>query len=99
VRMGRKLIGHKDHEAQLPELIRVLKEFGYSIKCVTFRDVFAFPASGGLVGPELIPHVEWLERLILAADHFLNSVLRVLGLQKYFCWRYIIQATRPRIRE
>jgi hypothetical protein len=95
VRVSRKLIRHKDYEAPLEVLLRVLEETGYIAHQINFRDVLAFPLSGGLVGYELVPHIKWLERFILEFDHLLVKVLKSVGFERYFCWRYLIVA-RPR---
>ena len=95
VRIARKLIRHKDYEAPLKALLRVLEENEYIVQHVNFRDVLAFPLSGGLVGYELVPHIKWLEWFILEFDHLLIKVLKSLGIERYFCWRYLIVA-RPR---
>jgi SAM-dependent methyltransferase len=95
VRLARKIIRHRDYEAPLKVLVRVLEDNGYEVQNVSFRDVLAFPLSGGLVGYELVPHIKWLERFILEFDHLLVKVLKYVGIERYFCWRYLIVA-RPR---
>lgn len=93
--MARKLIGHRDYEAPLPDLLKTLKiKSGCIISHIEYRDVLAFPLSGGSVGKELIPHIEWLENLIPSFDHFLTKALLLLGMEKHFCWQYLVVARK-----
>lgn len=93
VKAARKIIRHEDYEAPLLELKRVLEKNGLTIKGISFRDILAFPLSGGLVGYELIPNVKWLGSLLLWFDHFLVNIFSSLGIESFFCWRYLVIAS------
>ena len=92
--MSRKVIDHQDAEARLEYVISVLEAFGYRVTHISYRDVLAFPLSGGLVGYELCPPIDSLQRLVLAGDEVANQILQRMGLQKHLCWRYLVHASK-----
>ena len=94
VKFSRKLIAHQDPEAHLDDVIAVLELSGFNVKVCRWRDVIAFPMSGGFVGMELVPNLGLFKKPILAFDSFLNNILRILNLQRHICWRYLIYATK-----
>ena len=51
VRLARKIIAHDDGEASSEKVIAHLRKHGFTVRSVRFRDVMAFPLSGGFVGP------------------------------------------------
>jgi len=94
VRFSRKLIGHVDHEVSCGYITDILEDNGFAVKTIMWRDLFAFPLSGGFIGPELIPNIGFLKKTVIFFDKVINSFLSVLHIQKHFCWRYIIYAAR-----
>ena len=96
VKMCRKLVKHQDEEAPLPQVIKALNNCGYKLEYLKLRDVFAMPLSGGFVGPKLCPDIQFLHKVLIKMDHFICAVLRLLFLQKFFCWRYLIKARKER---
>jgi hypothetical protein len=58
-----------------------------------FSEVFAFPLSGGYVGPELIKS-PFLMRFILKIDRFFLKALNFMKLSRFVCWRYVIVAEK-----
>jgi len=94
VRLSRKIIRHSDPEAPLEIVIKVLKDSGFEIKHCKWRDVIAFPLSGGFVSREIVPNISFFKKMIIRFDSLLNIILSTLCLQKYFCWRYLIFATK-----
>lgn len=94
VKISRKIINHKDPEMPLDVTIKTLEERGFYIKSYFLRDVFAFALSGGFVGLELVPNIRPIKRLIIEIDAKLNDILIFLNMQKHFCWRYLIYATK-----
>ena len=94
VKISRKIVKHKDEEVSLQTLIKALKENGFSVKKCIWRDVIAFPLSGGFVGPELIPNNKFIKNIVIKVDMYMNNILKCLNIQKYFCWRYLIYATK-----
>lgn len=96
VKISRILVDHKDPEGNFEDVKQALERSGFKIQYHTWRDVIAFPLSGGLVAKELVPEIRWVESLLLWFDRFLNNTLKILKLQKYFCWRYLIYAARTK---
>ena len=94
VKLSRKLIRHKDPEAPLKTVLRALRSKGFMVKTCKLRDVIAFPLSGGFVGRELVPNIKFIKDVILMLDSTINVLLRMLGIEKFFCWRYVIYAVK-----
>jgi len=93
VKLSRKLIKHKDPEARSEDVVKALEKAGFTVKTCKWRDVIAFPLSGGFVGKELVPNVRIIKRLVLKMDKIANYILSKLRIQRYVCWRYVIHAT------
>lgn len=94
IRAGRKLIGHKDEELRFRDAVAQLSAHGWRVREREFRDVVAFPLSGGLVGPEALPPWPRLVERVLRYDRGAARLLKVLGLDRLFCWRFIILAQK-----
>ncbi len=94
LRVSRKIIRHVDPEAPIDGIIKALEANGFNVRECRLRDVIAFPLSGGFVGKELVPNIGPLKRVVINLDRHLNNVMRKLRLQKHFCWRYLIYATK-----
>jgi hypothetical protein len=61
-----------------------------------FSELFAFPMSGGYVGPVIVPaRPRWLGGALLAADQALGSALASLRLARFAAWRYLLVADLP----
>lgn len=99
VKFARKLIKHQDPEAPFDKTKRILEKNGFEIKKCEWRDVIAFPLSGGFVGREFVPNIKFLKNTILIIDNVLNAILSRLKVQKHVCWRYIIYAVKPDSRK
>lgn len=89
LKVSRKLINHIDPECPPQLALKILEKYGFSLTHFFYREVIAFPLSGGYVGPELIKS-PFLMRAILNLDVFINSVLKALRLSSFFCWRYVL---------
>ena len=72
--------------------VKILNRFGFKVEKVYFMDVVTIPISGGFHAPQLVPDDELVYSILLKFDSFLNSILKVLHLQKTFCWRYVTYA-------
>lgn len=94
--LARKLIGHVDPVCSPSDATRVVTEAGFRVTHLEYSELFAFPMSGGYVGPVLVPaRPRWLGDAILAADEALFRVLRALGLGRHLGWRYLLVADLP----
>ena len=94
VKLSRRLIKHKDPEAPLETVLQALRSKGFAVKTCKLRDVIAFPLSGGFVGRELVPNVKFMKDIIVTLDGAINVLLRMLRIEKFFCWRYVIYAVK-----
>jgi SAM-dependent methyltransferase len=95
VKCGRAIIGHREYnQKSLNYYIGLLRDKGYNICSMVFRDIIAFPLSGGFLGPLLVPRIEWVEKNIIMLDKKLNVLMKKIGLQKFFCWRFLVKAFR-----
>lgn len=94
LRLARKIIAHVDGEAPVEDVIALLRNHGFTPRALRFSDLVAFPLSGGYVGPDLVPNLAPLKKFFLASDAFLVRVAHVLGLERSFCWRYVLLAEK-----
>jgi len=93
VRISRKLIKHVDPEASSAYIVKALKDSGFTVASLVWRDVVAFPLSGGFIGREFVPNVKFFKDTVMMLDNAINMVLSTLNIQRQFCWRYLIYAT------
>ena len=91
LRVCRKIISHQDTEIPLKPLLSVLEKHGIVIQGPYFRDLFAFPLSGGFVGWEWVPPVKILFPLLLGLDRILQRMFHLLGMERVICWRYLLK--------
>lgn len=95
VKLSRALTRHKEfNEQPLEYYERIIQQFGFRIEKVLFRDLVAFPLSGGFVTRQWFPNNRSLQNCLLMVDERLNRVFQWVQIQKFFCWRYMLYATR-----
>jgi ubiquinone/menaquinone biosynthesis C-methylase UbiE len=91
----RVLISHKDQEVPFEALVKLLADQKVVIETILFRDLLAFPLSGGFVGREWVPSIRSLFPLVLGVDKGLQKLARLLGAEKALCWRYLVKGIIP----
>lgn len=96
VKFCRRLASHEDPPMPLEILLKAMDEVGFKVVEKRWRDVVAFPLSGGFVGVEMVPNVSFIKKAVLGADRLFNTLLRKIGAQKIFCWRYLLYAVKER---
>jgi hypothetical protein len=94
LRFCRRVVRHKDAELTYDQVVSAFRKNGFHVTHTSWRDVIAFPLSGGFVGVELVPNVGWIKKALLAIDAGLTRRVLALGLQRVFCWRYLIRFER-----
>ena len=99
LRFCRRIISHQDQEVPLEPLLALLKRNGVAVKGIYFRDLFAFPLSGGFVGWELIPPVRILFPFLLRADRILHSLFCLLRMERAVSWRYLVKGVKNEAEE
>lgn len=91
--LARKLIGHVDPVCSPAEATRVVSAARFKVVHLGYSELFAFPMSGGYVGPVLVPAApRWIGAALLAADEGLFRILGALGLGRFLGWRYLLVA-------
>ena len=91
--LARRIIGHVDPVCSPADASRVLTEAGFKVTKLEYSELFAFPMSGGYVGPVLVPsRPRFIGSAILAVDEALMGLARLLGLGRFIGWRYLLVA-------
>ncbi len=91
LRLARRIISHKDQEVPMKPLLRLLQELGLTIEGSRYRDLIAFPLSGGFVGREWVPPIRKVYPLILTVDKAFHFLAHLIGVEKMICWRYLVK--------
>lgn len=98
LQVSRFLTRHKEfNERNMEYYVHTLKNAGYAVDRVFYRDVIAFPLSGGFVTRQWFPENRFLQNWLIKADDILNRLLEMTKLQRFFCWRFMIYASKKRI--
>ena len=91
--LARRIIGHVDPVCSPRDATKALVSAGFSIVKCQYSNLFAFPLSGGYVGPVLVPSKPaFIGSAILALDRALGSALNAVGLSRFCAWRYLLVA-------
>lgn len=91
--LARKLIRHVDPVCRPADAIQVVSEAGFRVSRVSYSELFAFPMSGGYVGPVMVPpNPRFVGSALLALDAGLGMLLDTLKLSRFLCWRYLLVA-------
>jgi ubiquinone/menaquinone biosynthesis C-methylase UbiE len=91
LRFCRTLISHQDQEVTLKSLLPLMEQHGLLIQGTYFRDLMAFPLSGGFVGRPFVPPIKKLYPILLKMDRMFHFFSRILGVEKTVCWRYLVK--------
>lgn len=98
LKWARGRIGHEEFRPLPFAYYRdTLRQSGFAIARVVYRDVVAFPLSGGFVAKQRVPPHDGLERLTVAVDEGVATVVNALGLGPYLCWRYLLVADNTKV--
>lgn len=89
LRTARRLIGHVDPVCAPIEARSALQSAGFRILHQEFHETVAFPLSGGYVGIPLVPNGRAGD-FVFALDRLVLRLLRAVGIERHFCWRYLI---------
>jgi len=94
VKLSRYLIAHQDAECQCDEAIREISQMGFVIVQQKFTTLYSLPLSGGYVGYNFVPDNQLLYAIILGSEYYLENIVNLFGLGRFFCWRYLIVANK-----
>lgn len=86
----RKVSSHKDEECNYETAIDILNEMGFKIIHHSFNTVYSLPLSGGYVGINFIPNINFIQNIILASENIFEKLINKTGLGRQLCWRYLI---------
>ena len=93
LRLCRRIISHQDPEIPLRPLLHLLERHGVVIQGPYFRDLVAFPLSGGFVGWEFVPPLQFLFSAILWVDQKCQAFFHLLNMEEAISWRYLVKGT------
>lgn len=92
----RGLLGHDEYNPQNLEYYRNCANLaGFSIQKVQFRDILAFPISGGYVSHQLVPRKPSVEESIMQIDAEISRFFRFFGIDSMVSWRFLLIADKP----
>lgn len=91
--LARRIIGHVDPVCRPADAVRVVQAAGFKVASLEYSELFAFPMSGGYVGPVLVPaRPRWVGSALLGLDAGLFALLDAVGLGRFVGWRYLLVA-------
>jgi SAM-dependent methyltransferase len=90
---ARKLIGHVDPVCGPVDAARVVTAAGFKVVATEYSELFAFPMSGGYVGPVMVPAKPRLfGSFLLGVDEALSRAANAVGAGRLVSWRYLLVA-------
>jgi 2-polyprenyl-3-methyl-5-hydroxy-6-metoxy-1,4-benzoquinol methylase len=95
LKAARALFKHVDPVCSPREAARVLRSAGFEVVATEYRELLAFPLSGGYVRKSRLPDNAFLRTLLLGADRTLVPLVSALKLAPYVCWRYLVVGDLP----
>jgi SAM-dependent methyltransferase len=99
LRLSRKIISHQDQEVPPDPLLNYLKGHGVVVQGILYRDLIAFPLSGGFVGWELVPPIKALFSFLLWTDRIVHALFSFLRIEKAVSWRYLVKGVKKESKE
>lgn len=95
LQVSRFITRHKEfNERNMDYYVYMLENAGYTVDKVSYRDTIGFPLSGGFVTRQWFPENRLLQNWLMKADDLLNRFLKITRLQRFFCWRFMIRASK-----
>lgn len=94
-KIGQKIYRHKEfNEKDRLYYLNFLKQNNYNIEKLFFRDIIAFPLSGGWISRQMVPDWPWLYKTIIKFDKLLTAVCKFIRVEKWFCLRFLVSAKK-----
>jgi SAM-dependent methyltransferase len=94
LRVGRKLIRHRDPECTSDQAQAMLAKAGFTISRVGFYESVGIVLSGGYVGLRLCPNLDLLNTMAVKANAVLTRVINHVKLERALLFRYLIKAIK-----
>ena len=96
LKLARRIIGHIDPVCVPADAVRVVTDAGFKVVKLDYSELFAFPMSGGYVGPVMVPaHPRFIGSIVMGLDSALMGLVKAIGLGRMVGWRYLLVADIP----
>ncbi|HHG86597.1 MAG TPA: methyltransferase domain-containing protein [Bacteroidetes bacterium] len=90
----RSISRHDDEECALEEALQIIEKANYVLHHKSFNTLFSLPLSGGYVGINFVPQIDFIQNFILGCERlFERMVQNQLGRQ--LAWRYVVVGIKP----
>lgn len=86
----RRLSFHNDAECTYKDALQITRDLNLTVIHTSFNTVFSLPLSGGYVGINFTPNIQWVQHALLKIERSLEYLLNKSKLDRYVCWRYLI---------
>lgn len=91
----RNILGHQEYNPQKLGYYQNCADLaGFSQQAVQFRDILAFPLSGGYISHQLVPRNRVIEESIMKIDTILSYVFNILRIDSLLSWRFLLIADK-----
>lgn len=91
----RGILGHHEYNPQNLAYYRNCANLaGFSVQNVLFRDILAFPLSGGYVSHSVVPRQPFIEHSLIQIDEKLSRFFRFFGMDSIVSWRFLLIADK-----
>lgn len=91
ISIARKRIEHEEFNPQTLNYYKEkLDEFCFTKQKIIYRDLLAFPLSGGYLAEQMVPRKPSIEHAVLKIDKAFTKVFQLTGIASLFCWRYLL---------
>ncbi len=95
--LAARMYGHREfNERDRAFYVSKLREAGYELAAVQYRDAFAFPLSGGFIGKQFVLPLRWCYRLTMGIDKLTTALLRAIRMDRFVCMRFMVSGTKPK---
>jgi 2-polyprenyl-3-methyl-5-hydroxy-6-metoxy-1,4-benzoquinol methylase len=89
IRLLRKISNHQDEECSFTDAKKIMNGLNFKITHQSFNTIISLPLSGGYVGRNFVPQINFIQSLILQVERFLEYIVQNrIGQQ--IAWRYLI---------
>ena len=55
-----------------------------------FNTIYSLPLSGGYVGINFVPDINFIHKAILNSEDYFENIINGIKLGRHLCWRYLI---------
>lgn len=96
LRIAKKIYDHHEYDQKsLAQILSGLEKAGFVVRKTIYRDVLAYPLSGGWKGVCWVPSSDRVQDMLLRMDRYLLKIVQNLKIAPYLCFRTLIVAEKP----